>query len=785
MNQSPASLSTQSTIKLLFVFSLGLAVSSCSPDKKQVNFPSDPLIVGKGTPIQLEPETTQIIVEDFVPSWEKIDSITSPGIRLDQKGNKLYAIGNLNTPLSVLHFWSQGVSESVLLKKSNKRKVELVFSGEATDVRSKGEFNAWNQNNTVFAQQDGQFKTSLELNPGSYQYLFVVDGKEIRDPNNPDSVSNGMGGWNSILNLERPSKSELPMLQGVSISDSEVKLESSNPPDEVYALLNNTYLPKSHWSLIEKNISISLPENAPEGRSILRVFAANSMGMSNEMIIPLQDGSPITDPKLLSRHDREAMVMYFLMVDRFNNGNPENDKPLNIPEVHPKADYYGGDISGITNKITDGYFDDLGTNTIWISPITQNPEGAYGKYPEPETSFSAYHGYWPISNVNVDYRFGTDDEFQDMVDQAHDSEFNVLLDYVANHVHEEHPIYQNNKDWATSLYLPDGTENTQKWDEHRLTTWFDTFMPTLDLSRPEIVEPMTDSAMFWLTEYGIDGFRHDATKHIPLIFWRELTKKVKAQSNGQIAFQIGETYGSRELINSYINTGMLDSQFDFNMYDAAVSAFAKPEESFDYLVSSLNESLSYYGDHHLMGNITGNQDRPRFISYADGSLRFDEDTKHAGWNREIVMSDTSAYRKLSALTAYMMTIPGIPCIYYGDEYGSVGGNDPDNRKMMKFDGLSEHEIATRDRAKKMIELRRNNLALIYGSTKVLLTTKNTLAIERTYFNNRVVSIFNKSAEPKTFDLRGEKGTSNFYAEITGSTATLPGNSFDMITFNNP
>ena len=86
----------------------------------------------------------------------------------------------------------------------------------------------------------------------------------------------------------------------------------------------------------------------------------------------------------------------------------------------------------------------------------------------------------------------------------------------------------------------------------------------------ETVNPMTDSAMFWLTNYGIDGFRHDATKHIPEIFWRTLTGKVKRQvvaKTNQPVFQIGETYGSHELIKSYISTGMLDAQFDFNMYD--------------------------------------------------------------------------------------------------------------------------------------------------------------------------------------------------------------------------
>ena len=183
-----------------------------------------------------------------------------------------------------------------------------------------------------------------------------------------------------------------------------------------------------------------------------------------------------------------------------------------------------------------------------------------------------------------------------------------------------------------------------------------------------------------------------------------------------------------------------------------------------------------------MGYITGNQDRPRFISYADGSLEFGEDTKYAGWNREISIQDTLAYQKLSALTAYMMTIPGIPCIYYGDEYGSPGGNDPDNRRQMQFDGLDKHQLATRDRAKKMIQIRKENLALIYGDTDILEAEETIMVLSRKYFDNEVIAVFNTGSAPLDIQLP-EGGTTNFYGTITGDQLTLPAYSFDLITYN--
>ena len=111
------------------------------------------------------------------------------------------------------------------------------------------------------------------------------------------------------------------------------------------------------------------------------------------------------------------------------------------------------------------------------------------------------------------------------MDAVHENEQNILIDYVANHVHQEHPIYIAHPDWVTNLYLEDSTLNTQLWDEQRLTTWFDTFMPTLDLEKPEVYKVMTDSAAWWIEHTDIDGFRHDATKHIPEVFWRTLTRR--------------------------------------------------------------------------------------------------------------------------------------------------------------------------------------------------------------------------------------------------------------------
>ena len=502
----------------------------------------------------------------------------------------------------------------------------------------------------------------------------------------------------------------------------------------------------------------------------------------------------VDNPKQLNRNDWEASVFYFLMIDRFNNGTEENDFPVDDPDILPKANYYGGDIVGVTNKIKDGYFEDLGINTIWLSPITQNPMEAYGLWPEPRTKFSGYHGYWPVSLSTVDFRFGTDQELSTLIETAHQNDLNVILDFVANHVHEKNPLIQEHPEWATELYLPDGTLNTEKWDEYRLTTWFDTFLPTLDLENPEVTDIISDSAVFWIKNYKMDGFRHDATKHIPEMFWRTLTRKLKEEvvipENKRI-YQVGETYGNRELIGSYINTGMLDGQFDFGVYDAAVSTFARDDEPFEKLMGSLQESLDHYGYHNLMGYISGNQDKPRFISLAGGEVKFDEDSKLAGWTREIGVGDPTAYKKLQSLNAFNLTIPGIPTIYYGDEMGMPGANDPDNRRMMRFEDLNPKEVLTKKVTKKLVQLRRNNLCLTYGDFEILHVDAYTLVYARSYFNKTAIVVFNKSNKPlpvlikipsrfKNSDFKSNFDT-KFDLQNADMKIFIGANSFDIIT----
>ena len=727
------------------------------------------------TPITLSVDTTTINISYFFNS--QIDSISCqiPHI-LTSKNRILHIIPNDSIPiLSILKIWSEEKEYDILLKKSRKEKRQFTFNHKSkvyNKVQLAGEFNDWNPELSSLEFINDQWQTQLFLNPGKYQYQIVLDGEWQLDYDNPNSESNSSGSINSVINIINHTDKK-PKLE-FSFKNDELKINKIDA-EKTFIFWENQLIPSQEISLP--------PEAFTKKYSYLRAYSFNKYGESNNLLIPLKFGSVIRNSQLLNPHDKYTQMIYFMLVDRFNNGNKENDLPIIDNEVHEKANYYGGDLEGITQKIEEGYFSDLGVNTIWLSPITQNPYYAEIEYPAPHRKYSGYHGYWPISCTSIDTRFGSSQELKTLVDKAHSKNIQVLLDFVSNHVHEKNPLILNNPEWATDLILENGEENIRIWDEQRLTTWFDRFLPTIDLTISEAADAMTDSAIHMLIEYNLDGFRHDATKHIPTTYWQTLTQKIKNKLPNKSIYQIGETFGSRELIGSYISSDKLDGQFDFNLYFDSRLVFADDSTGFPLLYNSLVESFEYYSNHSLMGNISGNHDIPRFISYASKALSFFEDEKQAGWTRNIEIIDTIGFNKLKLLNAFNLTIPGVPVIYYGDEIGMVGAGDPDNRRPMIFEGLNKYQEDIKKTIKQLFTLRANNIALTYGEFNLIHISDNVFVYERIYLNNRVIVMFNKSDKTITLpDIYGINYFKNHFNSTTqNNQIVLSPYSFDIYT----
>lgn len=791
-------------INLLLTLALAVILASCSnnslnyPAKSQYNY-------GLNSTITLIPGFNEFNTLDYITDIAKVDSVTSDfeGVKAKLSEDKSKVILDVIKMPNLVNvaLWVEGVPYSIICKRTDK--IDYTFrynpNGKKFNrVQLAGQMNDWvpSFHPDMTLNSDGIYEVTINVSPGTYMYQIVRDGDWNHDETNPEKVDNNAGKFNSILNI--PSTQQYaPILLTESFDDEKVFLSLCNEQEQVYVYWENYLLPANFLYISEKEIGITIPAEAKNiKRSYIRAIAANKFGISNDILVPLEYGKVISDVKQVTRFDKHADVLYSLMVDRFKDGNPENNKPMNREDVDPRADYQGGDLAGITEIIKSGYFEKMGFTTIWMTPLNQNPLEPYGEQQTPvKTKFSGYHGYWPISSTKVDFRIGTSDELKELTKTAHEHGLNVILDYVANHVHKEHPMFKNDTTICTPLILPDGTRNIAQWNEHRLTTWFDDFLPTLNYDRKEIVETMTDSALYWIKTYDLDGFRHDACKHVQESFWRTLTYKIKTQveiPENKPFYQVGESYGSPQLISSYVNSGMLNGQFDFNTSDDASAVFALNSEDFHRVSNTLNTSLRVYGSHNLMGYISGNHDRGRFISYASGSLKYGEDAKAVGWQREVGVGDPAGYDKIVQLNAFNLTIPGVPVIYYGDEFGMPGANDPDCRRMMRFgEDLNEKEQTTLESVAKLGQLRKNNLPLIYGDFIELYLTNTEWVYARNYFGEIVITVFNRNLEekeikvllPKIMQNKTYETTfgSNFSIEDGILTIKVKGNGVDVLT----
>ncbi len=629
-----------------------------------------------------------------------------------------------------------------------------------------GNFNNWNRRELYLQDddQDGEYRITLMLEPGRYEYRFFVDEKEVEDALNPKKLANPFGEFNSLLDVVESDTTPFFLhqlkqsvtRQGLDLNFKLEMVPGKNDVNSIHSvvLLDNRLLGENHYRWNSNNeLRVTLDTAQLKGNHQLRVAVSCGDRITPCLTIFLHDGSPRSS--LNNAFIWQDAIVYSLMIDRFCNGDPANDAPIAHDSLKPPANYRGGDLAGIKRKIDEGYFDSLGINTLWISPVNDNTNQAFREWPEPHRFFSGYHGYWPVHHQRVEEHFGDMALLKNLVAAAHEKQTKILLDFIANHTHQDHPFFKEHRDWFGDYDLGDGRKNIRLWDEYRLTTWFEPFLPSFDFEKSTAaVNAMTDNALWWLQETGIDGFRHDAVKHVPNSFWRELTRKVKAwQQPGQLppVYQIGETFGDYRLIHSYVNNGQLDGQFNFNLYYPARSIFLQPHADFTVLARELAKTHAIYGYNHLMGNLVDSHDQVRYMAYCDGDIDLNSgNAQEIGWTNPPRVDSLSSYHKVQLFLLFNLTIPGVPVLYYGDEIGMTGAADPDNRRMMRFGAdLTQAEQSMLTAVRRIIALRRDHSALRYGDFYPVCADSAVFAFIRSDFNERVLVVFNKTPDKQT------------------------------------
>jgi glycosidase len=592
------------------------------------------------------------------------------------------------------------------------------------------------------------------MSPKKHEYKFVVDGIEEIDPENPVFISNNIGGWNSILDLRDQNITEPGMLVKNHHKGNWLYFEylpsndEASPQDWIILLDNKELHPDIFDLLSDGGVKVNV-SGFKEG--LLRIFGRDSKGRmipENQTII--RNGEPLSS----NSDDWHFAIIYNIIVDRFRDGNSSNNKPIYDPKLHELANFMGGDFAGIKQKLDEGYFKDLGVNTLWISPIQKQPDSSWVEWVSPNRTFSGYHGYWPIEPRKIDPRFGNSEEFHSIVKAAHQIETKVILDFVSNHVHQDHSYLRDNRDWFGTVNLPDGRLNIRQWDgDTRLTTWFDEFLPSFDFqSAPVAINQVVEDAMWWMGEYDLDGFRQDAVKHVPHSFWKSLTRSAKIRFPEKNIYQIGETFGSDELIGSYVNPAELDAQFNFSIYFNSRGVFSSDQPNFSDLGDVIAENRSTFGPIHLMGNITSSHDQLRFSGYADGQIQFSDNGTARSFDDPVgKIRQLSTYSKMANFHAFNISQPGIPIIYYGEEIALMGEGDPGNRRMMRFN-ISDNEMELKKTFSLLNGLRTEYSSLALGDQMILYNEGPVLILLKKYFDEMILVAFNNSQDSKTIEI---------------------------------
>ncbi|MCC6524759.1 MAG: hypothetical protein IT373_19030 [Polyangiaceae bacterium] len=471
------------------------------------------------------------------------------------------------------------------------------------------------------------------------------------------------------------------------------------------------------------------PETEPDG-----VGGVNSVKTASCAYVPCPvtgtGGSGGAAPGVF---DWRSAVMYFVFVDRFFNGDVGND--ATVAGVEPPANYQGGDYAGVIAKLEDGYFESLGVNALWLTVPMNNPNvagaGSDGH------AYSAYHGYWPTDLDQSEEHFGSKALLATLVDTAHARGIKVLLDYAMNHVHSAAPIYQQHPEWfwplqynGNNCVCGDGCDWNDSYQQKRC--WFRDYLPDWNFTVPEARAYSVGNAIQWVVDTGADGFRLDAVKHIELDWILDLRARVRDEIepvSGQHFYMVGETFesGNRDVLKFYVGSDRLDGQFDFPLRGNVVERILRRSGTMYDLDAFLATNDGYYGG--VMSTFIGNHDLARVVNTAlDQPWGAWDNGGSSAWdNPPGLPANAAPFERLAVAYTFLFTTKGIPLVYYGDEVAMPGAGDPDNRRFMQWDGLSQSQLLLRDHMARLGAIRRDHPALWRGWRSTLSVSNDTYA----------------------------------------------------------
>lgn len=374
--------------------------------------------------------------------------------------------------------------------------------------------------------------------------------------------------------------------------------------------------------------------------------------------------------------DWDEAVVYFMMTDRFFDGNESNNKASGADTFGDNPGlYHGGDFAGVTAKLD--YLQDLGVNTIWLTPIVKNIQGVAvtdeGKDDVPYNA--AYHGYWASDFTKLNPTLGTTEEFETMISEAHKRGMRIMVDIVVNHAG-----YGTESTFGNML-------RDKSISEGDIKSWQDG-LPDFATENADVRAKLVEWQTSWMKNYGVDYFRVDTVKHVDSTTWAAL-KNSTTEVNPSFKM-IGEYFGAGYASNgSTLGTGQMDADLDFDFNDQATSFISGNISSVEKFLSARNSALN---NAYMTGQFLSSHDENGFKASLMDGKSYNEDQA------------TSAALVAATL---QLTAKGIPVIYYGEEVGLSGLNNypyNTNRYDMNF-SLATEDNVTYQHYKNLLSIR--------------------------------------------------------------------------------
>ena len=496
-------------------------------------------------------------------------------------------------------------------------------------------------------------------------------------------------------------------------------------------------------------VDVSIAPNAPSGeRSLIVTTPRGSARTPFEILAPLNRAGNFQG---FSPND----VMYLIMIDRFADGDQSNNDPPQSRGIYDRKNkfyYHGGDLHGVIDRLP--YLKELGVTAIWLTPWYDNYDRLNQielKEDQPSTGF---HGYNPQDFYGVEEHFGTHAKLRELVAAAHRSGIKIIQDQVMNHTGPYHPWVE---DPPTPTWF-NGTKDRhlknvfQTWllhDSRLLHTlkratmegWFLDFLPDLNQNDPEVSRYLIQNTLWWIGTTGLDGIRMDTWQYVPNSFWRRWTTAVKREF--PLFRVVGEVKDGDVVHTSFFQGGKvrfdrvdsgLDSLLDFPLFYPIRHAFAEGKSIEEIPKTLAKDDL--YTEPGMLVTLLGGHDDGRFMSEKGATIE-----------------------GLKLANAFLLTMRGVPQLYYGDELAMEGPDEPttrgdfpggfpgDKRNAFTAAGRTKDEQELFEYIKRLTQLRRELEPLRSRTLFNLYVSEQQYAYARAARTGVVIVVINNDNKP--------------------------------------